>query len=305
MFVLAAGLCASATALPTANAQAIPLGVLGVLGTPHEAMRHLVIEETLAEWGTSARAARGRPEPETDPTLERRDALVELGEVLSAVCYRFLSGVTPGPDGVERPNPAERTLDEFEVPLGDTPLSYVLHGVGNYRYLSLSHYYQQYDGVHSLRLNFVLDDDPSPFRLSISGSPLHGSISIVNRHMGVAEDEDLPDQVIYGGAAGVNASYGSGPLRVHLSAYLLPEVELSSTGATGVAQFQTLELIVDLNRAVGWPRNEALEASVELLHMDRGDARRPLYDYGDGSNRGVRDVREIWQSMLHLTIRHE
>jgi hypothetical protein len=292
-------------AATAAGAQTIP--------SAEEVARRFVLDEAMAERGpTRASAAAATPRRRMSRAererrrLRRaqRDALAEVGQVLSTIFYRFFYGMTPGLDGVERPNPDERLIEEFEVRLGDTALSYVLQGVGNYRFLSRSYFYQQLDGIHSLRVNFVPLDEGSPFRISLTLSPLHGSISLVNRHMGVYEAEDLPDQVLYGGAVGVDGSYHSGPLTVAVRAYVMPEVDLGWTGATGIAQFQSIQMVFNLTEAAHWRTEVPIEASVMLLHMDRGEARRPLYDWAAGDFRGVGDIREVWQGMTTLMFRY-
>jgi hypothetical protein len=232
----------------------------------------------------------------------------DVNDGLSLVFFRFFGNGTPNPSGVERPGPDERMLAAVAVPLGGSPLSFVAMGAGNNRLLTSSYFYQQYDGLVGLRYGFVPLEARSPFQVSLTVSPLSGSFTRVRIHLGTEEvpgDPEMPSTIHLGGAAGLDATYTHHVVRLEARAYALPQMDMGYARSTGVAQLQSLQVTFRLTEAFRWNPHTPFDLHLVAMHVDRGEQRAAMYDWSAQGFRPVRDLREVWQAMVVLSLRRD
>jgi hypothetical protein len=233
----------------------------------------------------------------------RADGWAAINSGVSEVFFRFFGSITPSASGVERPSPDEHMLDAVVAPLGHR-LSFVVLGAGNNHLLTSTYFYQQYDGISGLRYGFVPEEAGSPFQLSLTGSPLHGSLSQVTRHMGLENEADaMPSAFLLGGAVGLDFTYTSNAVRFEARSYAMPEVDTGHAHSTGVSTMQSVQLVLPLTEMFQGRPDLHFDLYFVGMHVERGDARAAIYDWSAQGFRSIGELRELWQAMVVLTIR--
>jgi hypothetical protein len=295
---------------PSALAFACVLGSAAVIGPARSAVAQTDAEREavadahyIAQVDVAIDRASGR-RPHLRPThREDEDVWGTLQSGASEVFFKFFSNIAPNPSGIERPTADEHMLDELEVPAGDR-LSYVLMGAGNNHVLTDTHFYQQFDGILALRYDIVQHDDATPVRLSVTASPLSGSSTTIARHAGVETADELPTAVIVGGAAGIDISYDTRLVDLSARAYLMPGIDVGNAHSSGVAQLQSVQVILRLTEMLDGDRTQPVDLYLVGMHVERGDARSAVYAW-DGEARGPAALREVWQAMAIFTYRRD
>lgn len=221
-------------------------------------------------------------------------------EQVGIIFHRFFGNVVPNNTGIERASAAEYMVDEFEVPLADRT-SFVLMGAANYHVLTPVHFYQQYDGLLSLRYDLAQRSPEFPFRIALTVSPLSGSVTAVTRHSGVYDEEQLPYAFIVGGAAGLDIWQEMRLVIFHARVLAMPGADVF-TGALGVEIIETVQMKWRLTEVFGWDPTWPIDMGLIAIHVDRGDARSAIYDW-QGDFRNPRELREVWQLMAILELR--
>ena len=147
----------------------------------------------------------------------------------------------------------------------------------------------------------------SPFQFSLTGSPLHASLSSVTRHMGVVdqEQEAMPQAMLVGGAVGLDFTYTSDAVCFEARAYAMPEVDTGHSHAAGVSQMQSLQLVFPLTELFHGRPDLHFDLYFVGMHIERGEARAAIYGWSAQGFRPVSDLRELYQAMIVLTIRHD
>jgi hypothetical protein len=246
-------------------------------------------------------AANGRdgdrhlPPPNVDP-----EQWEGAGQV-STLFRHFFSGVTPNDTGIERPNPDERVIDEEEFRLDDR-VSYVLMGTANDHMLTPLHFYQQFDGIHSIRYDLVNHLDGTPFRVAVFGSPLYGSITAITIHNGVNDPENRPLSIVAGAAAGLDVWYEARLVELRGRVWAMPGWDVLHDGNFGTETTQSVQMKWHLTEAFGWDHAFPIDLGVLALHVDRGDARRAVYDW-PGDFRSAAELRHVWQVTAFVELR--
>jgi hypothetical protein len=219
----------------------------------------------------------------------------------SSVFFRFFGNIVPPPSGIQRANLHENPLTEMDARLGDTPFSFVVMGNGNNYWVRPDRFYREYNGVIGLRLGLL---PPGRFQISLTAAPIAVTLANVTEYAGVEDGEPLPSALTWGGAGGIGATYHASPITLEVSAYAMPGLDVS-TGAAGVRQVQLAMVSLSLNEAFELDDAYPMDVSLQLLHVDRGDALESVYAYAPENFRSPRELREVYQAMAWLALRRE
>ncbi len=235
------------------------------------------------------------------------DGWQAVNDGISTAFYRFFGELVPTGSGVERPTTEEHMLEGVVLPVGATPLSLVVLGAGNRHRLANVHFHEQYDGIIGIRVGLVPVEARSRYQVSLTVSPLHGSFAQVSRHAAVRgpEPEPMPGVVMLGGAVGVDATYTSDGLALEARAYAMPEMDVGGANATGVSQVQSAQITLPLSHWVHAPPGNVFDLRFVAMHVDHGSATSTIHDWSTQGFRTTRELREVWQGMVVLTLRRD
>ena len=240
-------------------------------------------------------------DPPWHAPLGRPGAQLWSGMTEVAIVFnRFFGSVVPNDTGVERPSADEHMVDEFVVGLDDR-LSFVLMGAANDHVLTPLHFYQQFDGMPSLRYDLLQPTHEVPFRIALTVSPLAGSLTVITRHNGVYDVEQLPYSFAIGGAGGLDIWQTLRLVIFHARVLAIPAVD-AFDGAFGVELVEMVQMKWRLTEVFDLDPTWPIDLGLIALHVDRGSARSAVYAW-TGDFRSPAELREVWQLMAIIELR--